>query len=158
MRVLEVSAPPRPTSRRLRRIMLTLLALAGLSAAVGACESSSSSSSGGTQAASQAAEKAAVSGNVKGQLTVWVDAVRLPVAKAYAKAHPNVLVHIVTFDGDANGASTLQTKIQLWNRTGNGWPDVLFSEQVNDPVWMAKPPFNFAAPIKGLIPQSTLSQ
>ena len=157
MRVLEVSAPLRPTSRRLRRIMLTLLALAGLSVAVGACESGSSSSSG-TQAASQAAEKAAVSGHVKGQLTVWVDAVRLPVAKAYAKAHPNVHVHIVTFDGDANGATTLQTKIQLWNRTGNGWPDVLFSEQVNDPVWMAMKPFNFAEPLKGLIPQKLLSQ
>ena len=159
MRVLEVSAPLRPTSRRLRRIMLTLLALAGLSVAVGACESGNSSSSGsGTQAASQAAEKAAVSGHVKGQLTVWVDAVRLPVAKAYAKAHPNVHVHIVTFDGDANGATTMQTKIQLWNRTGSGWPDVIFSEQVNDPVWMAMKPFNFAEPLKGLIPQNLLSQ
>ena len=57
-------------------------------------------------------------------LTVWVDAARLPAAKAYAKAHPNVKVNIVTFDGDGNGATTLQTKIQLWNRTGNGWPDV----------------------------------
>ena len=47
-------------------------------------------------------------------------------------------LNIVTFDGDGNGASTLQTKIQLWNRTGNGWPDVIFSEQVNDPVWMAR--------------------
>src|SRR5437762_11428233 len=157
MRVLEVSAPLRPTSRRLRRIMLTLLALAGLSVAVGACESGSSSSSG-TQAASQAAEKAAVSGHVKGQLTVWVDAVRLPVAKAYAKAHPNVHVHIVTFDGDGNGATTMQTKIQLWNRTGNGWPDVIFSEQVNDPVWMAQPPFNYAQPLGGLFPQNLLSK
>jgi ABC-type glycerol-3-phosphate transport system substrate-binding protein len=80
------------------------------------------------------------------------------VAQAYAKAHPNVHVHIVTFDGDGNGATTMQTKIQLWNRTGNGWPDVIFSEQVNDSVWMAKAPFNFAAPINGLIPQSILSQ
>jgi ABC-type glycerol-3-phosphate transport system substrate-binding protein len=52
----------------------------------------------------------------------------------------------------------LQTKIQLWNRTGNGWPDVVFSEQVNDPVWMAKKPFEFAAPIEGLIPQNLISQ
>ena len=40
---------------------------------------------------------------------------------------------IVTYDGDGNGATTLQTKIQLWNRSGEGWPDVIFSEQVNDP-------------------------
>ena len=58
----------------------------------------------------------------------------------------------------SNGATTLQTKIQLWNRTGSGWPDVLFSEQVNDPVWIAQKPFDFAAPIKGLISQKLLSQ
>jgi ABC-type glycerol-3-phosphate transport system substrate-binding protein len=44
-----------------------------------------------------------------GSLTVWVDAVRLPVAKLYAKTHPNVKLKIVTFDGDGNGATTLQT-------------------------------------------------
>jgi len=91
-------------------------------------------------------------------LTVWVDSVRLPVAQAYVKAHPNQHVKIVTFDGDANGATTMQTKIQLWNRTGNGWPDVIFSEQVNDPVWMAQKPFEFAAPLKGLIPGNLLSK
>ena len=85
-----------------------------------------------------------------GSITVWVDAVRLPVAKPYAKTHPNVQVNIVTYDGDGNGATTLQTKIQLWNRTGNGWPDVIFSEQANDPVWMAQKPFEFAMDLKGL--------
>ena len=52
-------------------------------------------------------------GPVSGSLTVWVDSVRLPAAQAYAKAHPNVKVNIVTFDGDANGAKTLQAKMQL---------------------------------------------
>ncbi|OXM69844.1 ABC transporter substrate-binding protein [Amycolatopsis vastitatis] len=87
-----------------------------------------------------------------------MDAARLPVAQAYAKAHPQVHANIVTFDGDGNGATTLQTKIQLWNRTGKGWPDVIFSEQVNDPVWMAQKPFDFAAPVKDLIPQDVLGQ
>ncbi|WP_211268701.1 ABC transporter substrate-binding protein [Actinoplanes subtropicus] len=91
-------------------------------------------------------------------LTVWVDSVRLPAAQAYAKEHPTMHVNIVTFDGDGNGATTLQTKIQLWNRTGNGWPDVIFSEQANDPVWMAQKPFEFAAPVKGLVPDNLLSQ
>jgi len=91
-------------------------------------------------------------------LTVWVDSVRLPAAQAYVKAHPNMHVNVVTFDGDGNGATTMQTKIQLWNRTGNGWPDVIFSEQANDPVWMAQKPFEFAAPVKGLISDSLLSQ
>ena len=93
-----------------------------------------------------------------GSITVWVDAVRLPAAKAYVKAHPNVKVKIVTYDGDGNGATTLQAKIQLWNRTGKGWPDVIFSQQANDPVWMASKPFDFAAPVKGLIPAKILSK
>jgi ABC-type glycerol-3-phosphate transport system substrate-binding protein len=132
---------------------------------VAACGSSSSSSSTTPAASTSAAAQTSTSSTsnsssagASGSLTIWVDSVRLPVAQAYAKAHPNVHVHIVTFDGDANGATTLQTKIQLWNRTGSGWPDVLFSEQVNDPVWMAQKPFDFAAPISGLIPQSLLSQ
>jgi ABC-type glycerol-3-phosphate transport system substrate-binding protein len=83
--------------------------------------------------------------SASGSLTVWVDSVRLPVAKLYAKTHPKVHLHIVTFDGDSNGATTLQAKIQLWNRTGKGWPDIIFSEQVNDPVWMASKPFDYAA-------------
>jgi ABC-type glycerol-3-phosphate transport system substrate-binding protein len=92
------------------------------------------------------------------KLTVWVDAVRLPVAEAYQKAHPNLKMDIVTYDGNGNGATGMQTKIQLWNRTGSGWPDVVFSQQVNDPVWMAKKPFEFAAPLKGLIPDKILSE
>jgi len=91
-------------------------------------------------------------------LTIWVDAVRLPVAQAYVKAHPELHIDVVTFDGDGNGATSLQTKIQLWNRTGNGWPDVVFSEQANDPVWMAQKPFEFAAPVKGLISDDLLSK
>jgi ABC-type glycerol-3-phosphate transport system substrate-binding protein len=98
------------------------------------------------------------SGSSKPSLTVWVDAARIPVAKAYQKAHPDVDMDIVTFDGDGNGATTLQTKIQLWNRAGNGWPDVIFSEQVQDPVWMSQPPFDFAAPVENLIPDSLRSQ
>src|SRR5688500_3375833 len=54
------------------------------------------------------------------KLTVWVDAVRLPVAEAYQKAHPNLKMDIVTYDGNGNGATGMQTKIQLWNRTGSG--------------------------------------
>ena len=135
------------------RVILAVSVTVLLTAAVGACSSSSSSSSTTAGTSSTTA-----SGTVGGSLTVWVDSVRLPVAQAYAKAHPNVHVHIVTFDGDANGATTLQAKIQLWNRTGKGWPDVIFSEQVNDPVWMAQKPFDFAEPVTGLIKQSVLSQ
>ena len=92
----------------------------------------------------------------KPTITVWVDAVRLPVTKLYAKTHPNVKLNIVTYDGDGNGATTMQTKIQLWNRTGKGWPDVIFSEQANDPVWMGQKPFDFALNLKGVFPAKLL--
>jgi ABC-type glycerol-3-phosphate transport system substrate-binding protein len=96
----------------------------------------------------------ASSGKASGSIEVWVDSVRLPVANLYIKTHPNVHVKLVTYDGDSNGATTLQTKIQLWNRTGKGWPDVIFTEQANDPVWMAQPPFNYAMNLKGVFPAS----
>jgi ABC-type glycerol-3-phosphate transport system substrate-binding protein len=91
-----------------------------------------------------------------GSITVWVDAVRLPVAKLYIKTHPKVHVNLVTYDGDGNGATTMQTKIQLWNRTGHGWPDIIFSEQANDPVWMGQKPFDFAMDLHGVFPKSLL--
>jgi ABC-type glycerol-3-phosphate transport system substrate-binding protein len=157
MRIYEGFVPGWRLLRRLRRTVLPSLAVAGAAVVLAACTAGGGTSSS-VPAPSKGVEAAAVSGHVKGSLTVWVDAVRLPVAQAYAKAHPSVHVKIVTFDGDGNGATTMQTKIQLWNRTGNGWPDVIFSEQVNDPVWMAGKPFDYAEPVKGVIPQSLLSK
>jgi ABC-type glycerol-3-phosphate transport system substrate-binding protein len=159
MRVFERSAPGWSRWRRMRWTILTSLAVTGIAVGLAACGGSSDSGSTSSQAAtSSTASATKAAGPASGSLTVWVDAVRLPAAKAYQKAHPNVHLKIVTFDGDGNGATTLQTKIQLWNRSGSGWPDVIFSEQVNDPVWMAKKPFEFAQPIKGLVPDSALRQ
>lgn len=91
-----------------------------------------------------------------GTLTVWVDSDRLPAAQLYQKENPSVKMDIVTYDGDANGSNYLQTKVGLFNRTGKGWPDVVFSSQNNEASWAV--PEGFAAPLnKGLIPSSTLS-
>jgi ABC-type glycerol-3-phosphate transport system substrate-binding protein len=142
MRLFRGSVPPRSLWRVVSRSAIAPLAVLGM-VVVTACSSSTPSTSSSQQSKN---------------LTVWVDAVRLPVAKAYVAAHPDVHVDIVTFDGDGNGATSLQTKIQLWNRTGSGWPDVVFSEQANDPVWMAQKPFEFAAPVKGLIADDLLNK
>jgi ABC-type glycerol-3-phosphate transport system substrate-binding protein len=158
MRVIEGSASALSRWRRPKWTILTPLAAIAIVVAVSACGGGGDSGSTSSQAATTSKSSSAKTGPASGSLTVWVDSVRLPVAKAYAKAHPNVHLKIVTFDGDANGATTLQTKIQLWNRSGKGWPDIIFSEQVNDPVWMAQKPFEFAAPVKGLVPDSALSQ
>jgi ABC-type glycerol-3-phosphate transport system substrate-binding protein len=138
------------------RRLWPVIALVAL--ALAACSSSGGTKKGQSSGATAVQSGASGAAGASGNLTVWVDAARLPAAKAYQAAHPNVHLNIVTFDGDGNGASTLQTKIQLWNRTGNGWPDVIFSEQVNDPVWMARKPFNFAAPIKGFVADDLLSK
>jgi ABC-type glycerol-3-phosphate transport system substrate-binding protein len=153
MRVLERSAS---VWAHRRRLILTSLAVMTTAVAVTACGGDDDDS--GSKSSQPAATTSEKRGPASGALTVWVDAVRLPVAKAYAKAHPDVNLKIVSFDGDANGATTLQTKIQLWNRSGKGWPDVIFSEQVNDPVWMAQKPFDFAQPVKGLVPDSALKE
>jgi multiple sugar transport system substrate-binding protein len=90
-----------------------------------------------------------------GTLTVWVDSTRLAAAKLFQQEHPEVKMKIVTYDGDANGSNYLQTKVSLFNRTGDGWPDVVFSSQNNETAWAVQS--GFTAPLnKGLIPQSTL--
>src|SRR4051812_21707797 len=78
-------------------------------AAPPASTSAATPTSSGPAASSTAAASApATTGASKasGSITVWVDAARLPVAKAYQATHPNVKVNIVTFDGDGNGATT----------------------------------------------------
>jgi ABC-type glycerol-3-phosphate transport system substrate-binding protein len=135
-----------PLGRRGRRTVVSIAAAAlAVVAGVGA--------SGGQAAGTRHVARAAAP-----QITVWVDSVRLPAAKLYVKTHPKVKVHIVTYDGDANGSGTLKTKILLYNRTGHGWPDVVFSEDNTDASWAAGAPFNFAATLnQGLVPQKTLN-
>ncbi|GHE14627.1 ABC transporter substrate-binding protein [Streptomyces alanosinicus] len=92
-----------------------------------------------------------------GALTVWVDATRVEAAKLYQQQHPDVKLDIVTYDGDANGSNYLQTKVQLFNRTREGWPDVVFSAQNNEATWAVDA--GFAAPLnKGLIPSASLGK
>ncbi|MEW2118806.1 carbohydrate ABC transporter substrate-binding protein [Streptomyces sp. NPDC005474] len=92
-----------------------------------------------------------------GALTVWVDATRMDAAKLYQQQHPEVKLDIVSYDGDANGSNYLQTKVQLFNRTGKGWPDVVFSSQNNEASWAVDA--GFAAPLnKGLVDAATLGK
>ncbi len=99
----------------------------------GSSGSGSASGGGAKDGFTQAAQ-------ASGPLTVWVDSTRVPAAQAYAKAHPNVKLNIVTYDGDANGSNSLQTKVDLYDRTGSGWPDVVFSAENNEVSWAASPP------------------
>src|SRR6266545_1583321 len=90
-----------------------------------------------------------------GTVTVWVDSTRMAAAQLYQKQNPSVKLDIVSYDGDANGSNYLQTKVGLFNRTKEGWPDVVFSSQNNETTWAVDA--GFTAPLnKGLIPQSLL--
>ncbi|KJK09231.1 sugar ABC transporter substrate-binding protein [Terrabacter sp. 28] len=95
-------------------------------------------------------------------ITVWVDADRQAAAKAFQKAHPNTKIKVVTYDGSANGSNSFRTKMQLFDRAGSGWPDVVFSSQNNDAAWASQKNNGkqaFAAVLdKGLVPNDTLSK
>ena len=130
---------------------LATIVVAGLSAC-GAPNSTTQSVS------TPAASFHPASQNGSAPITVWVDSTRLPGVQAYQKSHPDVKLNIVTYNGDAEGSNYLQTKIELYNRTGSGWPDVVFSEEYNDAAWSTESDIDWVAPLnQGLVPQSTLA-
>ena len=92
-----------------------------------------------------------------GPLMVWVDSTRVSAAQAFQRAHPNVKLNIVTYDGNANGADTLPTKVGLYDRTRSGWPDVVFSATDNETSWAVAAGFT-APPNQGLTPWATPEQ
>ncbi|MFG1925990.1 ABC transporter substrate-binding protein [Cryptosporangium sp. NPDC048952] len=90
------------------------------------------------------------------EITVWADATRVPVVEAYRKAHPDAKVKVVTYSGNANGATDLQTKVQLFDRTNSGWPDVAFSTTYAETAWAAYGKNPYAAPVEKVLDASTL--
>src|SRR4051812_4710057 len=72
-----------------------------------------------------------------GGITILVDAGREAIAKAFKADHPEIKVNIQTYDGNAGGTNSFQTKVGLADKAGSGWPDVVWSGQVNDASWAA---------------------
>jgi len=93
-------------------------------------------------------------------ITIWVDADRSAIAEAFKEDHPDLTVNIETYDGNAGGTDSFRTKISLFDQAGEGWPDVVWSGQVNDASWAAKEMNGnqaFAAPINlGVVDQAFL--
>jgi ABC-type glycerol-3-phosphate transport system substrate-binding protein len=120
-----------------------------------ACGSGSSSgSSSGAYGFPQATQ------DDKASITVWVDADRSSAVDAFKKANPDVPLKVVSYDGSANGSNSFRTKMQLFDRAGSGWPDVVFSTQNNDAAWASQKTNGkqaFAAVLNGgLVPKATL--
>lgn len=141
--------------RSRRRPALTVAALGAATAllALTGCSTGGSSANGsyGFPEAKQ---------DTSSTITVWVDADRQAAAKAFEKANPDTKIKVVTYDGSANGSNSFRTKMQLFDRAGSGWPDVVFSSQNNDAAWASQKSNGkqaFAAVLdKGLVPKDTL--
>jgi ABC-type glycerol-3-phosphate transport system substrate-binding protein len=91
------------------------------------------------------------------QITVWADSTRLPAVQNYQKSHPDVKMNIVTYDGGADGSNYLQTKVQLFDRTGSGWPDVVFGSPT-DVTWASQPTSPSASPFAAPLDQNLVAQ
>ena len=138
--------------RRSRLRALPALVVVGLALASCSSKSGGGSSSFGFKAVKQ---------DTSSGITVWVDSTRAPAADAYKKANPNDKINVVTYDGSANGSNSFKTKMNLYDRSGSGWPDVVFSTQNNDASWASqsvggKQPFA-AVLNQGLVPSDTLN-
>jgi ABC-type glycerol-3-phosphate transport system substrate-binding protein len=150
-----VVIPTQRTRRRVSRLLAVTAAAAALVTGLAACSSGGGTATAGSKYGFTEAKQVKNS-----TLTVWVDATRAPVVTAFEKAYPNIKIKMVTYDGAANGSNTFKTKMQLFDRAGSGWPDVVWSTQDNDSAWASQKDVGkqaFAAVLnKGLIPASTL--
>ena len=134
--------------------LAVMFALAAATALVGGCASAGQSSGPSAVAFQPVAQDNAST------ITVWADSTRLPAVQQYQKSHPDSKLNIVTYDGSADGSTYLQSKVQLFDRTGSGWPDMVFGSPT-DVTWASQPTSPsaqpFAAPLDvNLVPQQTL--
>jgi len=146
-----------PQQRRFTRLSRSAAVIATAAAALvlAACSSGAgaSSTSGGLGFTP--------AGQVKNSaITVWVDAAREPAVKAFEAKYPKIKVNEQTYDGNAGGSDSFKTKIALFDQSGQGWPDVVWSTQTNDASWASKGMNGnqaFAAPLnKGWFSQGFL--
>lgn len=142
-----------PRSRVVRRGALAVSAIATIALLAGCASAEQSTADGPTTF--EPVEQVAGS-----EIVVWADSTRLPSVEAYQKANPDVKMDIVTYDGGAGGSTYLQTKVQLFDRTDEGWPDVVFGAPT-DVTWASKPTSPgetpFAAPLNAdLVDQEVL--
>jgi len=85
-------------------------------------------------------------------LVVFTDATRLPGFQLYAKTHPGVHLQIKTVD-----MGSFPTKVLLFNRTGAGWPDVVFTGGPNQVAALSTPQYGYTADLTPLVPASTIA-
>jgi multiple sugar transport system substrate-binding protein len=120
--------------------VLALVATLGIAGA--ACSGGSGGGITGTKA---------VTHDKNATMLVWTDATRKPGFDAFQKSHPDVKMKVEVYD-----PTTLLSKIQLFNRTGSGWPDVVFDPNPDDVAQLSSSSVNFTADLGTLIPKTVL--
>ena len=87
------------------------------------------------------------------KLTVWSDAVRLPVYEAYDAAREDVELEIVTV-----AHTDTVTKLQLALQAGENVPDVVWMADVNYAAQISTRRVNFLMDISDKVPAETISE
>lgn len=108
--------------------------------------------SGCASASTPSSSNSAPTDDATATLTVWTDATRQPGFLEYQTQHPDVKLDIQTFDEAA-----LIAKIQLFNKTGEGWPDVVFTGEPNNVTNLADAQIDYAYPLDKLISADVLA-
>jgi ABC-type glycerol-3-phosphate transport system substrate-binding protein len=80
------------------------------------------------------------------EILVWGDATRQPAFEAYQEANPDVKLKFEAID-----AATYLSKIQLANKVGKGWPDLIFDPTPNDIAALQSPLFDYALELDDLV-------
>ncbi|MCX5317020.1 ABC transporter substrate-binding protein [Streptomyces sp. NBC_00154] len=101
-----------------------------------------------TACGSSSGKEAAVKDDPNATVLVWTDSTRQPAFQAFQKANPKTKVKIKVVD-----PASLLSKIQLANRVGSGWPDVIFDSLPSDVASLSSPLFKYAQPLNSLVPR-----
>ena len=86
-----------------------------------------------------------------GAITIWVDPPRVPAAKAFQQAYPDIKVTVNQIDGTVGGKS-LQQQFAQFNQAGKGWPDAIFFPSNDDIAWASGAQVNYTADLTELVP------
>lgn len=85
------------------------------------------------------------------ELIVWTDPTRQVGFEMYQELHPDVELTIETLPDDVD------SRIQLANQAGSGWPDVIVLKRFQFEDY-AREPYNFSADISGYLPEGIMDE
>jgi ABC-type glycerol-3-phosphate transport system substrate-binding protein len=82
-------------------------------------------------------------------ILVWTDSTRQAGFEQFQAANPDIKLDIQLIPKD------IFTKLQLFNQTKSGWPDVIFDPNTNDAAQLAAKPLDYAADLTSAVPRGT---